>query len=113
MKRVDDTDATQALKLLMQDHRRIRRLLRHAEAVDGDPVAQARAVDLACRAIDEHNDIEQRLLYPLLGRIARAAADDHAVATRLIAVLDGAGPPDALYMPTLRARSVGRRARAR
>jgi hypothetical protein len=107
MKRIDDADTTQALKLLMQEHRRIRRLLRHAEQVGDDPLAQARAVDLACRELEAHAAIEEQWLYPMIGAAGdgddtRRARYDHVIAGRLIAVLDGLGPADGPYLPTLR-----------
>jgi hypothetical protein len=107
MSRIDTPDTTQALKLLMQEHRRIRRLLEHAAAVDGDPLAQARAADLACRELDAHADLEERLLYPALrslgtGDVTGRAEHDHAVARQLVAVLDAMGPADGQYDATLR-----------
>jgi hypothetical protein len=107
MKRIDDRDTTQALKLLMQDHRRVRRLFRHAEDAAADPLAQARAADLACRELEAHSEIEARWLYPLLRRAGadeatERASFDHDVARRLIAALDRLGPADAGYDGTLR-----------
>lgn len=106
MTRIDEPDTAHALKLLMQDHRRVRRLLRHAEEVDGDPLAQARAVDLACRELEAHAAIEERYLYPALrdagGEDATESARfEHAVASALIAALDRLGPSDAGYRETI------------
>jgi Hemerythrin HHE cation binding domain len=107
MRRIDETDTTQALKLLMQDHRRIRRMLKHAEDAGSEPLVQARAADLACRALEEHGDTEERLLYPVLRSLDGAAGIDdarreHQVARDLIAALDRLGPADGQFLPTLR-----------
>lgn len=103
MRRADTT--TRALKLLMQDHRRIRKLIRVALRTRRDPLAFRQAVALACAEIEAHAQIEHRLLYPSLkageARNAVVAAEiEHGVISNLASSLAAGGPADERFLPT-------------
>ena len=98
---------TRALKLLMQDHRRIRRLIARAERARRDTGALERAVALACREIADHAAIEERFFYPALRAAcprgqAIEAQVEHAIVENLAAELAAMTPADERYLPTLR-----------
>jgi hypothetical protein len=105
MQRIDDVDAAQALKLLLQDHRRIRRLL--ARAQQGSRDVRARAAERACRELEAHAAIEERLLYPLLAVIGgqdrvEAVRAEHDSVRHLVAALQRLDADSAGYLVALR-----------
>jgi hypothetical protein len=101
---------TQALKLLMQDHRRIRKLVAQAERARRSPAALAQAVLIACREIADHATLEERFFYPAV-RAASPRAQvveaqiAHAIVANLAADLAAMPCDDERYLPTFRVLS--------
>ena len=112
MKKSRDDPTSPALKLLLQDHRRIRKLLRRAARAKGPPADLAADVERACEALAAHAEIEERWLYPALRDLpsaceaAREAEVAHDLVRQLAGRLDAMGPGDERFLATVRVMRV-------
>ncbi|QEI08635.1 hemerythrin domain-containing protein [Pigmentiphaga aceris] len=92
------------LSLLLDDHRKVKKLFREFESVKDDTRKEA-IVREACMELTVHTQIEEELLYPALqeanheafGDMVDEAVVEHAGAKNLIAELESMKPGDDLY----------------
>lgn len=93
-----------AISLLLDDHRKVKKLFREFESVKDDARKEA-IVREACTELTVHTQIEEELFYPALrdadneafGDLVDEAVVEHAGAKNLIAELESMKPGDDLY----------------
>jgi len=100
--------STNALDLLMQDHREVQKNFRKAERMETGDRELQQLVEQTCAALTLHAEIEEQVFYPAV----RQATDDqdmmeeaqveHDSAKQLIAQLQGMGPRDDRYKATFK-----------
>lgn len=100
------TKGTDAIKLLMQDHKDVKALFKEydklAEAEAGDDERQALAEQI-CEMLKAHTTIEEEIFYPAAREaleeedLLDEAEVEHASAKDLIAQIEGMKPSDDLY----------------
>jgi hypothetical protein len=112
MKKARHDPTTPALKRLVHDHRRIRKLLRRAGRAKSATVDVAADVERACAALAQHEELEDRWLYPALRGMHRTAGATveaevaHDLVRHLAAELRSMGPADERYLATVRVMRV-------
>jgi hemerythrin superfamily protein len=103
--------ATDAISVLMADHREVRRLFGDYEVLVADDASDDTRGDLAreiCQALSDHASVEEELFYPALREAVGnddsvdEALADHAVARELIEQLEAMEPSDDQYDNTVR-----------
>ncbi len=93
-----------SISLLLDDHRKVKKLFREFESVKNDTRKEEIVRD-ACRELTVHTQIEEELFYPALrdadneafGDLVDEAVVEHAGAKNLIAELESMKPGDDLY----------------
>jgi hemerythrin-like domain-containing protein len=93
-----------AIGLLLDDHRKVKKLFREFESVKSDARKEA-IVREACMELTVHTQIEEEMFYPALlaanpdvfGDLLDEAVVEHAGAKNLIADLESMKPGDDLY----------------
>lgn len=93
-----------ALSMLMDDHRKVKKLFTDFEKKKDDQGQEA-IVREACTELTVHARLEEELFYPFLsaadketfGNLLAEAQVEHAGAKNLIAELEGMGPEDELF----------------
>jgi hemerythrin superfamily protein len=102
---------TDAISVLMADHREVRRLFGDYEVLVADDASDDTRGDLAreiCQALSAHASVEEELFYPALREAVGnddsvdEALADHAVARELIEQLEAMEPSDDQYDNTVR-----------
>jgi hemerythrin-like domain-containing protein len=102
------TERSDAIAMLLDDHRELRKLFgEFARADRGDRAACRGIVELACAELAFHTALEEEIFYPAarghLGddqRLIDEAEVDHAAAKALIALLAAFAPDDPSYVGT-------------
>lgn len=96
-------DQKAALSLLLDDHRRVKKLFKQFEEAQRGAEKEAIARE-ACTELSVHAQIEEEILYPALRQAGEAFADmldeaevEHASAKDLIAQVEAMHAGDALY----------------
>lgn len=93
-----------SISLLLDDHRKVKKLFREFESVKDDTRKEAIVLE-ACMELTVHTRIEEELFYPALrdadgeafGDLVDEAVVEHAGAKNLIAELESMKPGDDLY----------------
>jgi len=93
-----------SISLLLDDHRKVKKLFREFESVKND-TRKEEIVREACMELTVHTRIEEELFYPALrdadneafGDLVDEAVVEHAGAKNLIAELESMKPGDDLY----------------
>jgi len=101
------TAKTDAIKLLMEDHKNVKKLFDDYKKLveDEAPSADKRALaERICTMLTAHATVEEELFYPLAREALADDADlideaavEHASAKELIAQIEDASPDESLY----------------
>ena len=98
---------TDAIHLLMQDHKQVKALFKDYDKLVNTSAASSEKLDLAmkiCAMLTAHTTVEEELFYPAarkaLGKdedLIDEASVEHASVKDLIAQIEGSSPGEALY----------------
>lgn len=106
-KRVAKSASHNAVNMLIEDHKKVKKLFKEFEKMkkepDGDKAAEQRLVQTACAELMIHAQLEEEIFYPAMRHVIDdsdlldEAEVEHATAKQLITELSSMQPGDALY----------------